>query len=67
VENSQTGIVTEYRNEKELVDAITLLIEDSAKAKKMGEKAKILCSQRFDIERAADQYIDIIRQLVSKG
>ncbi len=63
--NSANGLLVKLEL-NDIVNAITALISDRERAKKMGEAARIFAMQNHTIEKAADYYIRLIEKAGEK-
>ncbi|MBZ0201820.1 MAG: glycosyltransferase family 4 protein [Ignavibacteria bacterium] len=63
--NSANGVLVELEL-NDIVKALTLLINDNARTKKMGEAARTFALQNHTIEKAADYYIGLIEKAGKK-
>ena len=64
VYNGKNGFLVPPRNVKALVQAITLIIEDSDRAEKMGIEARTIVQQNFSVDRMVRDYIKLYNDLL---
>ena len=65
VRNEFNGFLYRQGNPADLADKIALLIKDSAKARSMGENAKVWAEQHFSKEKHTADILNILNPLVS--
>jgi glycosyltransferase involved in cell wall biosynthesis len=59
------GVLVEPRNPKELSDGMRKLLDDKKAAKKLARKAYVRLTENFTVERMADGYIRLYKELIS--
>jgi len=59
------GVLVEPRNSRELSDGVRKLLDDKKAAKKLAQKAYCRLTKNFTVERMADGYIKLYKELTS--
>lgn len=62
----ETGLLVPLHAPNELADAIIELALDEEKRKEMGVKAKDYATERFSINKTADEYLEIYERLIDR-
>ncbi|UCC30628.1 MAG: glycosyltransferase [Phycisphaerales bacterium] len=65
IEHETTGLVVPYGDTTALATAVLRLLHDRAAAKRLGERAAELVTQRWHIEQTFDAYADIYEAIVA--
>ena len=65
VAHQQTGLVVESENDDALAQAITVLLNDTTTATRMGLAARIRVQKMFSWERCVDAYDTLYRELIT--
>jgi glycosyltransferase involved in cell wall biosynthesis len=61
-----TGYLIEKNNSEDLLDKISILINDNEKSKKMGEEGRYFIKREFSLEASARNFLDIIKPYLNK-
>ena len=61
-----TGYLIEKNNSEDLLDKISILINDKEKSKEMGEKGRYFIEREFSLEASARNFLDIIKPYLNK-
>ena len=61
-----TGYLIEKNNSEDLLDKISILINDKEKSKEMGEKGRYFIKREFSLEASARNFLDIIKPYLNK-
>ncbi|NQE45990.1 Trehalose synthase [ANME-1 cluster archaeon GoMg2] len=67
IRDGETGLLLPLHAPDELADAIIALALDENKRKQMGKKARKGVEERFDINKIANDYLEVYRELLSKS
>lgn len=67
IKTGETGLLVPLHATEDLADAIIELALDEEKRKEMGERAGKDVEERFDINKIADEYLEIYEELISKN
>jgi glycosyltransferase involved in cell wall biosynthesis len=60
MENNETGFLVEKGNAHELIEKLSLLINDKQKREMMGEKGRKFVEQNFNWNKIAKEFLDIL-------
>ena len=66
IRDQETGLLVPLHSPYDLADAIIELALDENKRKKMGERARKDIEKRFDINKIADDYLEIYKKLINR-
>jgi len=61
---SNSNIMIEKNSPKQLADSVISLLSDKKKMRLMGENAKALIKERFDIGPLSHKYMDLYEELL---
>ena len=61
-----TGYLIEKNNSKDLLDKISILINDKEKSKEMGENGRNFIKREFSLEASARNFLNIIKPYLNK-
>jgi glycosyltransferase involved in cell wall biosynthesis len=67
ITNGETGLLVPFKNPEALARAILQVLGDPSQAKKMGERARMVAIERFDINHIARQYENLYERLCRAG
>ena len=67
IEDGVSGRLVPRGDVEELARAVRELLDDEAAAHRMGRAARQRVEQKFDCELMVDRYLDLLRDLVSRG
>ena len=65
--HGETGLLTEAENEEALVQAIMFVLDHPERAFVMGQNARRLALEQFNLERCIDSYENLYNQLTRKN
>lgn len=65
--NEVTGLTIAPHSPRQLADAISLMYNDPIKLKTMGDSAKKLAQENFDVKKSAVKIVDIYRSLLKRS
>ena len=66
VRDGETGILVPLKNPKAIAAAMDVIVEDVARARRMGEAARRFILTHYSPERAVEQYEEIYRELIGE-
>ena len=67
VSSGETGLLVERGDADALARALEDMLQDQAKRKQMGEKARELVVNQFSLEKNAESYLGLYQKLMSSG
>jgi glycosyltransferase involved in cell wall biosynthesis len=66
IENGESGILTEPNNSDKLSEETASLVVDRRRREKLGENAYRICEEKFSIEKIAQRYEQLYKELYSE-
>jgi len=60
ITDGTTGLLIQQRNVDQLASSIDSILEDNKTRKEMGQQAREVAEQRYDIDKVADQWADVL-------
>ena len=66
VKNNETGFLIEKGNSLDLIDKISVLVDDKIKRESMGEEGKKFVEENFSWEIITEKFLQIMNKYVKK-
>ena len=65
--HGETGLLTPVGDPAAIADSVINLLQDTSRAKRMGQAAQHVATQRFDIDRVARQHEEVYRRVLASA